>query len=127
MLQLLQAATAISSPFAGGEAEEESVVGKRQGVAGHRPRPPHRRSRHRHRDDLAERGLGGRRDILARGCRRRRGGGRRQRGREDHLSAFVGFPCALRLSRNLISVLNGRKLYFERERYVEPKKTRRER
>lgn len=37
----------------------------------------------------------------------------------------MGFPCALGISRNLISVLNGRKLYFERERYVEPHRSSR--
>ena len=52
--------------FAGGEAEEKGVVGKCQGVARHRPRPPHRRTRYSHRDNFAERVLGGRRNLFAR-------------------------------------------------------------
>ena len=82
----------------GGQAEEEGVVGECEGVARHWPHPPNRRTRYRHRDDLAQRHLGGRRNLFARdGCRWRRGWqcrGRRQRHRDAHFSMTVAkFWC----------------------------------
>ena len=82
--------------FAGGEAEEKGVVGECQGLARHRPRPSHRRTRYSHHDNFTERVLGGRGNLFARdGCRRRRRRGGRQRDRDASFSTFtMQFRCA---------------------------------